>query len=319
MKSLKRLINNNENDFIIKWRFTSACNLDCSYCIRKARTTKIDFDVSEYEERLKDVAKRIDALIEKSPFYSVGIDVIGGEVSIFDMENIFSSFHSDKIKKINLTTNFMRTSEYYNSLAEFLKSKGIKLTITASFHFEYQSFEKYFEKIEKVRNNCYLFTAEMVSLENNQPLAKRFVDKCEEIGIDYMLEADLRSHRYKGDIVDNILYCSKKKNKSSRYEVEFMDGTIQDYVTRNAFLKDTSVKENRYQKGVCTAGFKCTNSYDFIYIDFDTVVGRTKTNKSCSNRIVIEDFELVEPCECVNCVRENDMCSLCGNMNLERI
>lgn len=311
---LKRLTNlNKEYDMYIKWRLTDYCNLDCSYCIRSHITQHnlTNAYITEQEQKLSNTAKKLNELLEKSIFSNVNIDLIGGEVSLFNLEYILSFITSKKLKKINITTNFLKPAKYYNSLANFLKERGVKLSITASFHFEYFDFESYFNKVLEVKDNCYLFACEMVSLPDNQELCQRFKERCDSWNIDYLIEADLR---FSHDLSKPLLVCGNKKNKGNRYEVEFTDGTIKEYATRNLFLTDKSIEENRNQKGICTHGFICTNGWNYLFIYQDKAITRKKGSKTCSNEVAIDDFELIEPFEC-QC-DENTFCTLCGNMDL---
>ena len=127
-----------------------------------------------------------------------------------------------------------------------------------------------------------------------------------------MVEGDLRSSQEQAR-KDGLIVESSKKVKHDRYRVCFADGTKKNYTSRNQLLMDNNNEQNRWQKAIHTVGYFCSNSHDYIYIDFDTAVGRTKTSNACTNRMKIEDFEVVEPriCEATNC-------TLCGHMSLWR-
>lgn len=314
MKDILSVTDLDKSDFIIKWRMTGMCNADCSYCIRKGRNDKLSEEKArEQNERLKEVASEISRMVDATDFENVKIDLIGGEVSVLDLSSICEKLSSVKIKQINITTNLLRNAEYYSFFCEVLHSKGIEVTATASFHYEYQPFEKYFEKIEELKKHFDILDCEMVSTLKNQNLCKKFINKCREIGIDYSVEGDLRfskeKERQKGLITD-----SSRKTKSDRYKVCFTDGTECTYGSRNQFLMDSNNVQNVWQKAIHTKGFVCSNSNDFVYIDFDTVVGRTKTSNRCTTRMKIEAFEVVEPRIC-----EEENCTLCGHMSLWRV
>ena len=70
--------------------------------------------------------------------------------------------------------------EYYKKLCDLLHSKGIKSTVVASFHYEFQSFEKYFEKVEALRSCFDILGCEMVSNVENQDLCRAFIEKCKK-------------------------------------------------------------------------------------------------------------------------------------------
>lgn len=313
LRSIKSITDLDNSDFIIKWRMTEMCNADCSYCIRKSRQRGIDpARLAEQNKRLSEVSGEISRMLDGTRFNSVKIDLIGGEVSILDLEGILSRLSCGKIKRINMTTNLLRDVSYYKGLCSVINSIGAKATAVASFHYEFQDFDRYFAKIEELRDSFAILACEMVSNEGNQELVRRFISKCSELGIDYMAEADLRNTaedaRERG-----LLTGSSKKVKHDRYKVCYMDGTERNYTARNQLLIDAENEENRWRKAIHTKDFICTNSANFVYIDFDTAVGRTDSSDSCTNRMPIEDFHIIEPRPC-----PHENCTLCGHMSLWR-
>lgn len=313
MKDIKSITDLDDSDFIIKWRMTEMCNANCSYCIRKRRHVGIIPEkLAEQNKRLCEVARQITRLLEKTDFDNVKIDFIGGEVSILDLPNICRNITTKKVKIINLTTNFLQPKEYYIGLCDTLHKHGIKATAVASFHYEFIGIDKYFEKIEELRKHFDILACEMVSTTENQELCRQFIKKCMEMGLDYMVEGDLRFDQMKAR-AGGLIVGSSKKVKKDRYRVCFMDGTERNYASRNQLLMDADTVQNRWQKAIHTKGYVCSNSYDYVYIDFDTAVGRTKNSNLCSNRMPIEDFEIVEPGRC-----EAENCTLCGHQSLWR-
>ena len=126
MKDIKSITDLDNSDFIIKWRMTEMCNADCSYCIRKNRHVGVISErLKEQNRRLCEVAKEISRMIDSTDFHNVKIDLIGGEVSILDLEKICGNFTAGKIKRINLTTNLLKPVDYYKNLCNLLHSKGI--------------------------------------------------------------------------------------------------------------------------------------------------------------------------------------------------
>lgn len=314
MKGIISIRDIDEADFIIKWRMTEMCNGHCSYCIRPGEMTTVanTEKIKEVNKRMAEVALQINRLLDEQPFHNVKIDLIGGEVSILDLQNILSNLKAGKIKRINITTNLLREADYYIDLAKILHEKEIQITITASFHYEMQSFEKYFEKIEKVRPYIDILACEMVSNINDQDLVVKFIDKCKEIGIDYQVEGDLRfdklDDRRKGLIID-----SSKKSKTLRYIVKYDDGTMKTYITRNSLLMDPNNGSNRWQMAIHTNGMYCTQSYNYFYLEYDHAVGRNKYSDDCKTRMPIEEFRILKPKRC-----PNNNCTLCGHMSLYR-
>lgn len=312
MKSIKAIKDLDDADCVIKWRITDLCNIRCSYCLRKYKQTRIATDelIKEQTEKLCLVIEQISKMLEKTEFKNVKIDLIGGEVSLFDLKRVFNHVKSDKIKKINITTNFIKSAEYYADFCNFFAKIGVKISVTASFHYEFQTLENYLKKIEAVRNKFDILKCEMVSTSNNQELCKTFIKECEGRELDYMVEADLSDSKLDARKNGLITAC-RKKNVKNRYLVEFTDGSKKEYSTRNQLLTDTEIKENFAQKAINTYGLFCTNGFDYIYIDFDTVISRTKENNNCTTKTPVAEYEFTEPKEC-----KQNICTLCGHCSV---
>lgn len=312
MKSIRAIKDLDDADCVIKWRITDLCNIKCSYCLRKYKQTRKATDelIKEQTEKLCSVIEQISKMLEKTEFKNVKIDLIGGEVSLFDLKRVFKHLKSDKVKKSNITTNFIKSADYYADLCDFFHEIGIKNTVTASFHYEFQTLENYLKKIEAVRNKFDILKCEMVSTSNNQELCRTFIKECESRGLDYMVEADLSDNKLNARKNGLITASRKKKN---RYLVEFTDGGKKEYSTRNQLLTDAEIKENFAQKAINTYGLICTNGFDYIYIDFDTVISRTKENNNCTTKTPVEKYEFTEPKEC-----KQNICTLCGHCSIHR-
>lgn len=315
MKEIESLKDLYPADFIIKWRLTKMCNARCSYCAQwRSNDIKgiTEEKLKEAEKTLSIAGEKISRMLERINAQNVQLDLIGGEVTIFNLPKILESVHSDKIKKIHITTNFLRDSEYYKKLAEYVKSRNIKISLCASFHYEMQSFEKYFEKVLEVKDLFFLFTCEMVSNENNQELCRKFVEKCERENLSFMIDAD--TNIKKSDLRENKVFVAKSENKPPRYLLTFTDGTQRYYNSRSEFMMSDDIKNIALKKIMITEGFMCTHSTKFVYIEYDKAVGRTDNSDTCINRMDIDDFKQIEPRPC-----PVHGCTLCGHMDLWRI
>lgn len=302
MKSLLRLTDLDEYPFIIKWRMTEVCNYKCSYCIHPYKTL-MDLD----SVPLKETAVKLNNMLNRCDIEAAKIDLIGGEVSVLDLHDILSVFDSPKLKAIQLTTNFSQPKEYYTTLSQMLTEKGIKLILTCSFHYEFETLDTYFKKILYVKDYVSDLTCEMVSLTENQDLCKEFISRCEENKLSYMVEADLRESNDK-----QVLIHSGNKVVGPRYRAEFDDGSVKEYMTRNAFIIDKDVKENFSQRAIRTGGFYCSDSSNFVYVKYDHILGRKEGSDRCNNYIDIDDFKRVTPFKC----KEGSVCTICGHYSL---
>lgn len=310
-KTVRSIEDMDEADLVVKWRMTEMCNASCSYCLRKRYEAMTEEKVIAQNALLEAAAEKLNTLIESSRFSKVKFDLIGGEVSLLDLRRILAPLKSGRIWRFQVTTNLLRDAEYYVTLAEFLSGRGQELSVCASFHFEFQEKDRYFEKVLALKDRVANLTCEMVSVKENQDLCREFEARCREEGLYYMIEADLRKLKVE-DRMQGLYTASHKRDCGNRYLVTFTDGTTKEYKTRNAFLTDGSIQQNILLKSFATRGFLCSMSMDYIYVEYDTVVGRTGDSCKCNSRIAIEDFEFLDkPRRC-----PIDACTLCGHLSL---
>lgn len=317
MRHLVSLRSTHESDlFVIKWRITQMCDLRCSYCAQRKIRQEFTFARRAAEtETLRNAAQDISALMDRLPEGTrVKLELVGGEVSLFDVEGLLSLVTSPRLVRVHMTTNFMRSADYYNSLALYLHARGVEFTLMCSFHYEFASMEKYISKALAVRENCNIFACEVVSNENNQELCAAFRARCEELGLEYSIDMDTRWEKASLRKEGKLLGCGRRVQKNPRYVAvleEAGNRFERTYMTRNDFVTDGSIRENLRNKVLLTKGYICTHSWDYVYIEADKAVGRTTESKDCKNRMPIANFIPIPPCEC-----QQNGCTLCGQMSL---
>ncbi|MBQ3471642.1 MAG: radical SAM protein [Clostridia bacterium] len=303
-----------EHDFTIKWRMTRDCNLHCSYCAQRHKDT-LPADISAQESVLVRTAERISSLIERSGKKSVKLELVGGEVTLFNLEEILSRITSPALKRVQVTSNFMRGADYYAALGDYLSSRGVEFSLTASFHSEGQGLDDYIYKAERVKGHTTWFTCQMVSSVGNQPLVMQFKEMCDAKKLAYHIDADIRSERYMQRKDMRLYTAASRVTGKPRYiaTLKDADGNLfeREYQTRNSFITDGTVYENSLFKAIRTKGYVCTVGWDYVYIEFDRVASRTAENADCTQRMVIEDFVPVPPAPCLF-----GSCTLCGQMSL---
>lgn len=313
MKEIQVIKDLTPNDFNIKWRMTNLCNIHCSYCIRyKHRVDITDACVKNDEDKLCEVAKDISNLLDNTRFNNIRLNLIGGEVTIFDLKRILSNITTNKVKVISITSNFMRDVQYFLDLADYCHSRNIELSIRFSCHYEFITLDKYFEKIQQLKGKIDYLTCEIVSSSDNQELCKDFISRCEKVEVNYLLDADIRQKqaeaRKRGLLTNSKNYDKRKP----RYKITFTDGTEEIFETRNQFLTSKEIKGTKDLKFIHTHGMYCTNSYNYIYIEIDKVNGRRSLDSGCHELIPIKEFKLLEkPARCIG-----DYCTICGHMDL---
>lgn len=109
-----------KNDLLI-WRMTKWCNYRCPYCQQSKEVFPNESGI------LKD-AKTLNSVIEKSK-KATNIEMLGGEISYFDLKKILNVLDSKFIKTIKITSNLSNKLEVYKELA-----KDERVNLTGSMH-----------------------------------------------------------------------------------------------------------------------------------------------------------------------------------------
>lgn len=298
-----------DKDLEIKWRISHSCNIGCSYCIQAKKWQKPE-DIKKEQIEIELLADDVNKIIEKHPERkNIKLQLIGGEVSIFDLKSLLN--HFSRLNKLCITTNIIRDVDYYIDLADYCKSRNIFISITCSFHEEFIDLDSFIKKVELLKPHVGFITVEMVSVDSNQELVKNFIEKVHATDLDYMVDRDMRNIKDK----QHLIACARKKNKPPKYKITYDDDTVKYFDSRNLFLTDLSTDTRHTQLYFNSRGYKCTHSYDYVYIDYDEVIGWSKDDlEDCRKHIPIKDFDLIEsPRECK---QKGFGCSLCGSFSL---
>lgn len=307
MKEITRIDSVEKDVLTIVWRITKMCNLHCSYCIQQNTRQEIDVKkMKDDEQELLKTAIKLNYLIETSSFQKVAIRMVGGEVSLFNVEKLLKNITSKKVVKVSFTTNFTQSSKYYLHLTNYLKSRNVICQITASYHYETTRFTEYFKKIEELKDTVKI-SYEMVNIGINSFYIKAFADKCKELKIDYTVDMDKREKS------DRTAMTVNESFEESSRTVCFSDGSVSNIRFINELFTDKEISNIENQRYLKCNNFICTNSYNYLVVKFNKIQGRTLENLDCKQFIDFENFKWILPSKCT---REN--CSLCGQMSLWR-
>lgn len=295
---------------VVKWRLTDACNYKCSYCLRYAWSNKTQDTslVKQDNELAIKLIPEVARIVNEMPG-KVKLDLIGGEVSLLDLDLIVDGIFKvtgSKLFRLNITTNMFRPAEYYTNLCNIACSYGAELGITCSWHSERCSFDEFFEKFMQIKSptNQKGIRAECVSRVDNQEDVKRFIEKCEANNITYFIERDLNATP---EEKQKLLIGSSKK-KSDRYKIITDTGNELLFKTRNEVISGELVDFESYAK---STGYFCSRDYDYVYLEKDIHMGRIG-NEDCKQIESIYDFHpLTEPKICTKIG-----CTLCGHMSI---
>lgn len=281
---------------VLKWRLTTLCNYKCSYCVQTKKENNADLktDFDQCMSVIDDVIRIANELHRKHN-KNIRIDLIGGEVSLFDDLKILLDklYQVECVGEIYITTNLSRNIDYYIELCNIVKKYNKTLTLCASYHDEYVDLDKFIDKAkilhELIHNDLIL---ETVALKNKN--IDEFIKLCDEIGCQYMCDGNMKDVSKSGNVYKNNM-------NRYRYKVITVSGEESFYTTRNELIMNIS---NSYNK-ICTLAKYCTKDFDFVYIN-KTVV------ETCRGPVPILLYNLYNYAQI--CLKP--MCSICGEFSV---
>lgn len=318
----------------IKWRMTYACNYDCAYCIQRdarkkeSRMRGIAADTEECAAAAGEVSRIIDELGERAE-RGVQLEMIGGEVTLLDLDRILGLITSRYLKRVNITTNFSKGADYFISLHRKLEARGVELVLTMSLHTPQTSLEKFESEILKFKAGApgATFKCEAVAYDDSPGDPGIDVDgsfiEPETVEKDYSGELwDFCRENGIGCIVDRDLTAPVDKppratNKGARYRISFSDGTSKELLNRNTLItgQDSDTAYMASDGKVATNGYYCTRDYDYVYIERSRHVGFCSHGLHfCKGAEPLENFHVLE--SPVLCTLQ--LCSICGRMSLSK-
>lgn len=306
MSQIKSIIRATEYQLNIKWRLTDCCNYNCSYCIRKDKLDNIK-NIKSDQKLIEDTIPEIARLILESN-KTTRIELIGGEVSILDLEtillNLFKSTNN-LIKRINITSNFSRDVSYYNNLIDICTNYGVELFMTFSWHKEYTQLNSFIDKLKLLTISDFISVkVEMVNTLDNKKDVNDFIEICSLNNIDYSVDADVNVK------VANNLITTTNERKKPGYIITKDDNTIETCNSIRELVKKYGIYETNK---IMLKDYYCTLDYNYVYVDKNLHIGYNKWANKCKIPEPISDFHLLK--EPIICPKG---CSLCGHMSVSK-
>ena len=346
MRKLIAILDSNtctNKTFNIKWRLSDQCNYRCSYCLRAIHN---DYrSIKQDEKKLCKTASDITKMLNNTEWIKkVKIDAIGGEPSILDLHKIFGYLvkNNTKIVNINMTTNLSQSVEYYVTLHKFLADNNIRLSITASYHPEFENMDNYFNKIVEIKKSIptHDLNCETVSRIDNQDMVKEFYNRCIEGEHEYKIEKDVSAVInadlfVKSAIKNDHYYRYNKDSKTvdwsheplegytkidGRYLLIFERGKPEVCKTRNEIFLRKDIYNIIQPNLFIPDDFYCTNSCKFINILYDkvTTCRRAQGTKMEDAAVPVAKFKL-SSLEDAMCPQSGfGYCSICGSISLAK-
>ena len=304
---------------VIKWRVTHNCNFSCSYCIQRYCQDQPDIwgTLEEDEKRSIAAAPDISRIMDEMKADKIKLDLVGGEVTLFDLENLLSKIASQKLKKVYIVTNFHRPKEYFESLAEYLKTRSCALEVCASWHSECIDFETYSSKILSLKDTENLtIKCEKVNTGDNPDEIGKIKEFCEANNISYLIDiatdfsAKAVNRRIRGELKTNF------KKPHPRFMLYKDDGTQEECWSQNALITGqvagTESQITQLKEGFMTKGWYCSRDIDYVYVMIDYHHGIA--GGKCRQKEPLADFHIqAEPHQC-----EFASCNFCGKMSVAK-
>lgn len=273
------------NLFYIKWRLLNACNYHCSYCIRKDLDKK-SIPFSELKEKA--------IFLNKVPV-PFRLELIGGEVSLLNLEELLEKVSNPNLKAIYISTNLSKPAEYFLSLFFFLKKKGIDLELSCSLHEEECDEDEFIQKVIELSDYVTRIYLECVVTGANDSTIKKIM-KVEKENVKISLD-------YLRDRNDKVLTDKVFTPKYIKKDVLLETG---DWCKIGRL-----VHHSYFKGGLSTFGKLCRSNG--LYIDVDgKVYGRSCKQKDFLGTLDTYDFLIKENVRFC----PNSMCNLSCNVTI---
>ena len=134
------------------------CNFNCPYCFQGKHINPTKDQKAIVNKKFALIFKNVNKIIENSKYEKVILTLLGGEITLFDLDLFFSFLkNSSKQITIKIMTNAAMPMSYYSNL--FSKHKNLNFRINISYHKDFMSYNVYrkkmleFKKLKKEFSN----------------------------------------------------------------------------------------------------------------------------------------------------------------------
>lgn len=172
-------------------------------------------------------------------------NLIGGEPTLYPLEELFSSLINLKKYSFCLTTNFSQPLDYYLNLGEKTSLSSLKV----SFHHEFADIKSFLEKALEIKNRGINTSICSVLNEDTIGYCDQISAFCKKQDIACNIQQDRRSKNTVSDYFDHSLYDT--------YTLTKKDGS-QEFIGK--------IDEFCYQNKISTKGMLCDEPKHSLYI-----------------------------------------------------
>lgn len=244
-----------ENWFSVNWLLGRYCNYNCSYCWPYAHTKVKD------HRPIKVIKNTIDLIFNQARergFDKFSFSFSGGEPTFHpDFLEIIKHIKTEKISKINLTSNASRSLKWMEKLAKYAKD----LSMTASFHAEFADPKEFLKKVKFLKEagvrtqiNIVLLNEDFDKMWNHaQYFYDHGISVQAKIQIDYVRGTTVE-RKYTAEQYDKIWNGLPRLSKNE-YIFEMTDDIGRIYLVDNA-ERVLGLGFSRFKGWLCDAGYR---------------------------------------------------------------
>ena len=125
------------------------CNYNCSYCFQGKHVIPNNIEQKTTTTRFKIIFSFLNKLIEKSKYKQVTLTLLGGEITLFNLNEILNQLTTNKMIIIKIMTNLSKPIDYYEKLLD--NNKNLTFLFNISLHREFLSYKNYKNKMLKLK------------------------------------------------------------------------------------------------------------------------------------------------------------------------
>ena len=131
------------------------CNYNCSYCFQGKHVIPNNTEQKTTTTRFKIIFSFLNKLIEKSKYKQITLTLLGGEITLFDLNEILNQLTTNKMIIIKIMTNLSKPIDYYEKLLG--NNKNLTFLFNISLHREFLSYKNYKNKMLKLKQLKKIF------------------------------------------------------------------------------------------------------------------------------------------------------------------
>jgi len=229
------------------------CNYNCSYCFQRniRKMAEVENDNVVNKKLLKTALKVVKLFNDEqfSKLYNNTIQIIGGEPTLYDLNNIVKILLTSKnIKNIRLFSNMSASAIIYKKIINICKANNSKLNLSCSFHPEKVSLKEFSDKIKQIYikdDNVKIIPKLVVTNNCSIDFLKLFLKEFENLNIKASILPEYSA------CIENSMNCNFECNLND----ELFDFTLNNILKNSKnkslvkqIIMSSRDKENRYLK-----------------------------------------------------------------------